>query len=151
MPPLRALWPLPAAAVPQPDTTKPASVGAPDDHRWTKQAENTPHRTGRHLVVHTVAASAHRAGRPDRAALARGGADGTRLGTVPPDQAPGGRSDGALGNRSAADQGTPRHVAPHALTPGLRVPPQLLPGAAARRTGAAGVRDAQRDIPLFPG
>ncbi|MEG8276955.1 hypothetical protein [Streptomyces sp. AHA2] len=137
---------------PDPGPTQPSSVGVPDRRQRKSEADNAPHGIDRHLVACTVAAPAHRPGRVEHAVSEDdGAASGTRFGPVQADRAPGGRSDGVLGNRSTADQGTARHGAPHALAPGLHVPLRGVPGSQARRTDAAGVRDAQRDVPLFPG
>lgn len=70
-------------------------------------------------------------------------------GPAPRDQAPAGDPDGALGHRSAADNGGPRHGDAHAVTPSHHVPLRLVPGAVVRAV-AAGTRDRHRDIPLFP-
>ncbi|MGC4975919.1 hypothetical protein ACLQ2D_23800 [Streptomyces sp. DT199] len=74
----------------------------------------------------------------------------THVGPTPDDHPPGGRPDGALGNRSLADSGSSRHGDVHAVTPGLRAPLTLVPGLLAR-TDAADARGSRRDIPLFPG
>lgn len=68
---------------------------------------------------------------------------------TPGGSAPAGDPDSALGNRSAADHGTPRHGDAHAVTVHHQVPLRLQPGAVAR-AAAAGTRDRHRDIPLFP-
>ncbi|MFG3716560.1 hypothetical protein ACGF8D_01975 [Streptomyces massasporeus] len=72
------------------------------------------------------------------------------VGPTPDEHPPGGRPDGALGNRSLADSGSSRHGDLHAVTPGVRAPLTLVPGLVAR-TGAAEGRGSHHDIPLFPG
>ncbi|MBX9366835.1 hypothetical protein K4G64_38100, partial [Streptomyces sp. WAC04114] len=74
----------------------------------------------------------------------------THVGPTPAQHPPGGRPDGALGNRSLADGGPSRHGDVHAVTPGLRSPLTLVPGDAAR-THAAGSQGGHQSIPLFPG
>ncbi|MFF5843468.1 hypothetical protein ACIP4T_16145 [Streptomyces massasporeus] len=74
----------------------------------------------------------------------------THVGPTPAHHPPGGRPDGALGNRSLADGGSSRHGDVHAVTPGLRAPLTLVAGLMAR-TGAADARGSHQDIPLFPG
>ncbi len=69
--------------------------------------------------------------------------------TVEP-QTPGGVPTGALGGRSAVDNGGPRHAEPHAVTSPHRAPLSLAPGATAADV-ADGTRDRHRDIPEFPG
>ncbi|MGW2517105.1 hypothetical protein ACWC09_08750 [Streptomyces sp. NPDC001617] len=70
-------------------------------------------------------------------------------GYAPARQAPGGDPNGALGNRSAVDNGTPRHGDAHAVALGWRVPLSLLLGAAAR-SDADATRDRHPDIPVSP-
>lgn len=68
---------------------------------------------------------------------------------APPRPAPAGDPDGALGNGSAADNGTPRHGDTHAVTHHHQVPLRLVPGALVR-ADAAEIRDRYRDIPVSP-
>jgi hypothetical protein len=64
-------------------------------------------------------------------------------------QAPAGDPDGALGNASAADHGTPRHGDALAVVLSTRMPLRLAPGAVAY-ADASDVRDRYRDIPVSP-
>ncbi|MEU3980329.1 hypothetical protein AB0F77_09485 [Streptomyces sp. NPDC026672] len=73
-----------------------------------------------------------------------------RPGHAPSRPAPAGDPDGALGNRSAVDNGASRHLDAHAVTLNDRAPLRFVPGAAAR-LDASGTRDRYRDIPVFPG
>ncbi|WP_210572935.1 hypothetical protein [Streptomyces sp. GESEQ-4] len=67
-----------------------------------------------------------------------------------PDQpAPGGDPGGALGNRSAADNGASRHGDAHAVALYHRAPLRLVAGAAARHD-ACETRDRHPDIPVSP-
>ncbi|WP_328501908.1 hypothetical protein OG828_20075 [Streptomyces sp. NBC_00457] len=67
-----------------------------------------------------------------------------------PDQpAPGGDPGGALGNRSAADNGGSRHGDAHAVALYHRAPLRLVAGAAARHD-AGETRDMHPDIPVSP-
>ncbi|AXE88083.1 hypothetical protein C1703_24070 [Streptomyces sp. Go-475] len=74
----------------------------------------------------------------------------TRVGHAPVEHGPGGRPDGALGNRAVADNSTPRHGDAHAVTLDHRAPLRLVPGATARSYAAA-TRDRHRDVSAFPG
>ncbi|MEV5438542.1 hypothetical protein AB0K80_21380 [Streptomyces sp. NPDC052682] len=76
-------------------------------------------------------------------------AEAGRTAPAHPAPTPAGAPDGALGHRSAADNGTSRHGDPHALTVNHLTPPRLVPGATAARE-AAGTRDRCRDIPVSP-
>lgn len=69
---------------------------------------------------------------------------------APAHQAPSDTSGGALGGKSAMDNGSSRHGDAHAVTLIHRALPRLVPGAAAD-VDAAGTRDRHRDIPVFPG
>ncbi|WP_329597575.1 hypothetical protein OIE43_16345 [Streptomyces pseudovenezuelae] len=69
---------------------------------------------------------------------------------APAHQAPTDSTGGALGGKSAVDNGSSRHGDAHAVTLDHRAPLRLVPGAAAR-VDAAGTRDRHRDIPVFPG
>lgn len=69
---------------------------------------------------------------------------------APAHQAPSENPSGALGGKSAVDNGSSRHGDAHAITPNHRAPLRLVPGAAAS-VDAAGTRDRHRDIPVFPG
>ncbi|WP_309058810.1 hypothetical protein [Streptomyces sp.] len=68
---------------------------------------------------------------------------------APAPHAPAGRPDGTVGNRSTADNGTPRHGDAHAVTPCPRPPLRLVPGAI-ERAEATGTRDRYRDVPVSP-
>ncbi|NEE21263.1 hypothetical protein G3M58_84240 [Streptomyces sp. SID7499] len=74
----------------------------------------------------------------------------THVEPTPDDHPPGGRPDGALGNRSLADSGSSRYGDLHAVTPGLRAPLTLVPGLVAR-IDVADARGSRQDVPLFPG
>ncbi|GAB2861280.1 hypothetical protein GCM10027074_30550 [Streptomyces deserti] len=69
--------------------------------------------------------------------------------SAPHTPAPTGDPDGALGHRSAVDNGGSRYGDAHAVTLNHRAPLRLVPGAAAR-TDAAETRDRYRDIPVSP-
>ncbi|KUN07567.1 hypothetical protein AQI96_29225 [Streptomyces canus] len=69
---------------------------------------------------------------------------------APAHQAPSDNRGGALGSKSAVDNGSSRHGDAHAVTLENRAPLRLVPGAAAG-VDAAGTRDRHRDIPVFPG
>jgi hypothetical protein len=69
---------------------------------------------------------------------------------APAHQAPSDNQGGALGGKSAVDNGSSRHGDAHAVTLENRAPLRLVPGAAAS-VDAAGTRDRHRDIPVFPG
>lgn len=68
---------------------------------------------------------------------------------APDQQTPGGDPGGALGNRSAADNGGSRHGDAHAVALHHRAPLRLVAGAAARRD-AGETRDMHPDIPVSP-
>ncbi|MDQ1048016.1 hypothetical protein [Streptomyces sp. V4I2] len=87
-------------------------------------------------VAHT---SAHRAGQLGETGQAP-------VHHAPPPGDPG----GALSDKSAVDNGTPRHGDAHAVTDNSRAPLRLVAGVAARAV-ADGTRDRYRDIPVFPG
>ncbi|PBC61747.1 hypothetical protein BKI49_22360 [Streptomyces sp. Tue6028] len=76
--------------------------------------------------------------------------DGVPTVQSPVRQAPADDTTGTLIDRSAVDNGAPRHGDPHAITPVHRSPLRLVPGASAVVT-AAETRDRYRDIPVFPG
>lgn len=90
-----------------------------------------------------VGSTAHAPARGD----GRRAADGAGYVRVP--QAPDGDPTGVLGNRTAVDNGTPRHGDAHAVALNQRAPLGLLSGAAARANGDA-TRDRHRDIPVSP-
>ncbi|MFI6441020.1 hypothetical protein [Streptomyces sp. NPDC050759] len=69
---------------------------------------------------------------------------------APAHQVPSDNHGGALGGKSAVDNGSSRHGDAHAVTLDNRAPLRLVPGAAAS-VDAAGTRDRHRDIPVFPG
>lgn len=69
---------------------------------------------------------------------------------APAHQAPSDNPGGALGGKSAVDNGSSRHGDAHAVTLDNRAPLRLVPGAAAS-VDVAGTRDRHRDIPVFPG
>jgi hypothetical protein len=69
---------------------------------------------------------------------------------APTHPAPSDNPGGALAGKSAVDNGSSRHGDAHAITPDHRAPLRLVPGAAAS-VDAAGTRDRDRDIPVFPG
>lgn len=69
---------------------------------------------------------------------------------APGHQAPSNVPGGALGGKSAVDNGSSRHGDAHAVTLIHRALSRLVPGAAAD-VDTAGTRDRHRDIPVFPG
>ncbi|MEU9171824.1 hypothetical protein AB0D34_29210 [Streptomyces sp. NPDC048420] len=75
---------------------------------------------------------------------------GTPTAQAPVHRAPAEDPSGALGGRSAVDNGSSRHGDAHAITAHHRTPVRLVPGAAAG-VDVAGTRDRHRDIPVFPG
>ncbi|GHF85060.1 hypothetical protein [Streptomyces griseosporeus] len=116
----------PATAAPAAARTAPAA--APD-------AMPTPARTGDfHATPAEHAAAPHR-----RAART---SNPSRL---PAPHAP----ESNLGSSASGDAGSSRHGDAHAVTPCPRLPVRLAAGAVAR-SGAAGIRDRYRDIPVFP-
>ncbi|MEU0586473.1 hypothetical protein [Streptomyces sp. NPDC006132] len=96
----------------------------------------------------------HRGSRAGQAGQDHAGQDHagqtTRVGHAPVEHGPGGRPDGAVGNRAVADNSTPRHGDAHAVTLDHRAPLRLVPGATARSYAAA-TRDRHRDVSVFPG
>ncbi|MEU0455661.1 hypothetical protein ABZ322_22155 [Streptomyces sp. NPDC006129] len=98
------------------------------------------------VAVHGVE---HRGSRAGQAGQDHAG-QATRVGHAPVEHGPGGRPDGALGNRAVADNSTPRHGDAHAVTLDHRAPLRLVPGATARSYAAA-TRDRHRDVNVFPG
>ncbi|CAL9556949.1 hypothetical protein SUDANB176_04564 [Streptomyces sp. enrichment culture] len=68
---------------------------------------------------------------------------------APASPAPAGQPDGAVGNRSTADNGAPRHGDAHAVTPCPRPSLRLAPGAT-ERAEATGTRGRYRDVPVSP-
>ncbi|MEU7055271.1 hypothetical protein [Streptomyces sp. NPDC046197] len=138
------LLPAPVTSLPQ----RPGSAHSPSSGR--KAASGQSGTTARTAVTATAGprlavpvgavdvdafAPAHRAPRAEH---------------TPAHRSPDGDPSGAVGNLSTTDTGTSRHGDAHAVTLNDRAPLHLLPGAAAR-VDAAGIRDRQRDIPVFPG
>ncbi|MBB4897453.1 hypothetical protein [Streptomyces griseomycini] len=68
---------------------------------------------------------------------------------APAPHAPADQPDGAVGHRSTADNGAPRHGDAHAVTPCPRPPLRLVPGAT-EHAEATGTRDRHRDVPVPP-
>ncbi|KDN79775.1 hypothetical protein DF19_22040 [Streptomyces olindensis] len=97
-------------------------------------------------AAHGVEHRGPRAGQADQDHVGRT----ARVGHAPVEHGPGGRPDGALGNRALADNSTPRHGDMHAVTLDQRAPLRLVPGAATR-SYADGTRDRHRDVSVFPG
>ncbi|MFJ4202608.1 hypothetical protein ACIP2Y_23680 [Streptomyces sviceus] len=136
----------PGQTLPAPAPDPSASQPQPGDHAARKPAGDEgsagggagfgPRFAGHGTVIEPVAPhSAHRA---------------TSTAHGPEHQAPSDSPGGALGGKSAVDNGSSRHSDAHAVTPDHRAPLRLVPGAAAS-VGAAGTRDRHRDIPVFPG
>ncbi|MFH8934482.1 hypothetical protein [Streptomyces griseosporeus] len=117
-----------APATAAPATARTAPAAAPD-------AMPTPARTGDfHATPAEHAAAPHR-----RAART------STLSRLPAPHAP----ESNLGSSASGDGGNSRHGDAHAVTPCPRLPVRLAAGAVAR-SGAAGIRDRYRDIPVFP-
>ncbi|GGW35387.1 hypothetical protein AB0E64_12880 [Streptomyces caelestis] len=144
---------------------KPDTVVRGAEHRAASSAEAVGHTSSAKPVGHTSSAkplshtsSAEHLGHirsTDRVSRTRRadhvGPSSAHVGHGPGGQGAAGRSDGTLGNRSTADNSSPRHGDPHAVTLSHRARLRLLPGVAARFC-AAGTRDnSHRDVPVFPG
>ncbi|MFD8300817.1 hypothetical protein ACFV29_00465 [Streptomyces sp. NPDC059690] len=133
-----------------PGQSRPAPVTQPDGPGHSAATGDAPaqRRTAARGAAYgprfdEVGSTAHAPARRD----GRRAADGAGYVRVP--QAPGGDPTGVLGNRSAVDNGTPRHGDAHAVALNQRAPLDLLSGAAARANGDA-TRDRHRDIPVSP-
>ncbi|MEU0407054.1 hypothetical protein ABZ307_04385 [Streptomyces griseorubiginosus] len=139
---LPAPAPAPVTSAPQPgpgvhSVAKPAD----DEASMSGGFAYGPRFTARGTVTEAaVLGSAHRASAHRTASTVH----------TPTHQAPADDQGGALGNKSAVDNGSPRHGDAHAITFEHRAPLWLVPGAAAD-VDAAGTRDRHRDIPVFPG
>ncbi|MEU0942919.1 hypothetical protein ABZ379_08980 [Streptomyces canus] len=139
---------VPGQTLPAPTPVTSAPQPQPGDHAARKPAGDEgsadggagfgPRFAGHGTVTEAVAPhSAHRAA-------------STSTAHVPSHQAPSDSPGGALGGKSAMDNGSSRHGDAHAVTPDHRAPLRLVAGAAAS-VDAAGTRDRHRDIPVFPG
>ncbi|MFF7274522.1 hypothetical protein [Streptomyces griseorubiginosus] len=139
------------APVPAPAPVTSAPQPGPGDHAVAKPADDEgsvrggvaygPRFTGSGTVTGAaVLGSAHRTSAHRTASTVH----------TPAHQAPADGQGGALGGKSAMDNGSPRHGDAHAITLEHRAPLWLVPGAAAD-VDAAGTRDRHRDIPVFPG
>jgi len=134
--------PAPVTSAPQPEpgdhaATKPAG----DEGSKSGRAAYGPLYAGRGIATEAaVLGSAHRASAHRTASTVH----------APVHRAPADNQGGALGNKSAVDNGSSRHGDAHAVTLDHRAPLWLVPGAAAG-VDAAGTRDRHRDIPVFPG
>ncbi|MET9787238.1 hypothetical protein [Streptomyces canus] len=138
---------IPGGTLPAPAPVTSAPQPEPGDHAATKPADDEgssgggavygPRFAGHGTVTGTAAhSSAHRTT--------------TSTAHAPAHQAPSDNHGGALGGKSAVDNGSSRHGDAHAVTLDNRAPLRLVPGAAAS-VDAAGTRDRHRDIPVFPG
>ncbi|MEU9325292.1 hypothetical protein AB0D91_16040 [Streptomyces canus] len=138
---------IPGRTLPVPAPVTSAPQPQPGDHAVTKPTGDEgsagdgaiygPRFAGHGTVTEAAAhASAHRTT--------------TSTAHAPAHQAPSDNHGGALGGKSAVDNGSSRHGDAHAVTLDNRAPLRLVPGAAAS-VDAAGTRDRHRDIPLFPG
>ncbi|MEU6911983.1 hypothetical protein [Streptomyces olindensis] len=136
------LLPAPVEVHPEAGESDASLSGVPTAAEGSQAAESLGSGTAAHGVEHC----ARRTGQAHHDHVGRIG----RAGHAPVEHGPGGRPDGALGNRALADNSTPRHGDVHAVTPDDRAPLRLVPGAAAR-SYAAGPRDRHRDVSAFPG
>ncbi|WP_328640471.1 hypothetical protein [Streptomyces canus] len=138
---------IPVRTLPAPAPVTSAPQPQPGDHAVTKPADDEgsagdgavygPRVAGHGTVAEDAAhSSAHRT-IPSTA-------------HAPAHQVPSDNQSGALGGKSAVDNGSSRHGDAHAVTLDNRAPLRLVPGAAAS-VDAAGTRDRHRDIPVFPG
>ncbi|MEV7736661.1 hypothetical protein AB0O75_32025 [Streptomyces sp. NPDC088921] len=135
---------IPGRTLPAPVT--PAPQPQPGAHAATKPADDEgsagddavygPRFAGHGTVTEAARPSAHRTT--------------TSTAHAPAHQAPSDNPGGALGGKSAVDNGSSRHGDAHAVTLDNRAPLRLVPGAAAS-VDVAGTRDRHRDIPVFPG
>jgi hypothetical protein len=132
--------PAPITSAPQPQPgERTAGKPAGDEGSSDDGAVYGPRFAGHGAVTEPIAhPSTHRTHRTPSTAHA------------PAHQAPSDNPGGALGGKSAMDNGSSRHGDAHAITPDHRAPLRLVPGAAAS-VDAAGTRDRHRDIPVFPG
>ncbi|WP_432176254.1 hypothetical protein [Streptomyces sp. Tue6028] len=139
----------PAGAQPLPAGSVPPAHGAAAQN-------NRPATAGQHAARRQHAPSAGPVFGPGThgadvwAGAPRRAHDGVPTLQSPARQAPADDTTGVLIDRSAVDNGAPRHGDPHAITPVHRAPLRLVPGASAAVT-AAETRDRYRDIPVFPG
>ncbi|MBD0423108.1 hypothetical protein H0H10_28795 [Streptomyces sp. TRM S81-3] len=142
-------------AVPAP----PALPDVSDPHPDLPAAPVSPaaSQPGHDPAATASSAAAPTSGAPYGPRLADGAAHPTAHGDThrsaaahaPARPAPAGDPDGALGNGSAADNGTPRHGDAHAVTLHHQVPLRLVPGAVVRADSDE-VQDRYRDIPVSP-
>ncbi|MFJ9103896.1 hypothetical protein ACIRJM_36140 [Streptomyces sp. NPDC102405] len=138
---------IPSQTLPAPAPVTPAPQPQPGAHAATKPAGDEgsagddavygPRLAGHGTVTEAAAhPSAHRTT--------------TSAAHAPAHQAPSDNQGGALGGKSAVDNGSSRHGDAYAVTLDNRAPLRLVPGAAAS-VDVAGTRDRHRDIPVFPG
>jgi hypothetical protein len=133
--------PAPVTSAPQPQPgDHVATKSAGDEGSEAGGAEYGPRLAGHSTVTEPVTRSSTHRTRSATPSTAH----------APAHQAPSDNSGGALGGKSAVDNGSSRHGDAHAITPDHRAPLRLVPGAAAS-VEAAGTRDRHRDIPVFPG
>lgn len=134
--------PTPVTSAPQPGTGGHAVARPADDEGSSSGgAVYGPRFTGRFTVAESTAPGfAHRTF-AHRAAFTV---------QAPAHPEPSDGQGGALGGKSAVDNGSSRHVDAHAVTLHHRAPLWFVAGAAAG-VDAAGTRDRHRDIPVFPG
>lgn len=137
--------PVPVTSAPQPQSADHATGKSADDEGSADgDAVYGPRFAGHITVTDPVARpSAHRTTSTPTSTSAS-------TAHAPAHQAPSDDRGGALGGKSAVDNGSSRHGDAHAVTPDHRAPLRLVPGAAAS-VEAAGTQDRHRDIPVFPG
>lgn len=145
---------LPGHRLPAPIASVPPQGGlGADEPSPAPHAPVSDRRTGAATTATTPLVTAHgtecRHATGDDVPPAGGHRAATPGGSAPADRAPAGDPDSTLGNRSAGDNGAPRHGDAHAVTVNHQVPLRLEPGAVAR-AAAAGTQDRHRDVPLFP-
>jgi hypothetical protein len=136
---------IPGSTLPAPVTSAPQPQ--PGDHAATKPADDEG-SAGQGAVYGPRFAGDGAV--PEAAASPAAHRTTTSTAHAPAHQAPSDNRGGALGGKSAVDNGSSRHGDAHAVTLENRAPLRLVPGAAAS-VDAAGTRDRHRDIPVFPG
>ncbi|MDQ0908198.1 hypothetical protein QFZ22_004183 [Streptomyces canus] len=138
---------IPGRTLPAPAPVTSAPQPQPGDHAVTRPADDEgsagdggvygPRFAGHGTVTE---AAVHSSGHRTTTSTAH----------APAHQAPSDNQGGALGGKSAVDNGSSRHGDAQAVTLDDRAPQRLVPGAAAS-VDAAATRDRHRDIPVFPG
>jgi hypothetical protein len=150
------LLPVPVTPSEPPSPTEPAAgvVREPPASSAPERAAAEPRERAEPVVS---VAHGPWPGGAEAAALAEAGSAGraaesaARAGQLPapPHQSPGGDPSGLLGERSAVDNGGPRHGDAHAVPFHHRALPRLAPGAVAECV-AAGTRDLNGTVPEPP-